>query len=104
MMLNFSFIHAADLHLDAPFKGIYGQDELVARELVQATYKSFDALVELCIQEEVDFLLIAGDVYNSQVRSLKGQLKFLEGIKKLASQDIQVFVVHGNMIQWAHNL
>jgi DNA repair exonuclease SbcCD nuclease subunit len=96
MMLNFSFIHAADLHLDAPFKGIYGQDELVARELVQATYKSFDALVELCIQEEVDFLLIAGDVYNSQVRSLKGQLKFLEGIKKLASQDIQVFVVHGN--------
>jgi DNA repair exonuclease SbcCD nuclease subunit len=96
MMLNFSFIHAADLHLDAPFKGIYGQDELVARELMQATYKSFDALVELCIQEEVDFLLIAGDVYNSQVRSLKGQLKFLEGVKRLARQDIQVFVVHGN--------
>ncbi|WP_457570780.1 metallophosphoesterase family protein [Desulfovulcanus sp.] len=95
-MSDFSFIHAADLHLDAPFKGIYGQDENIARELMQATFRAYDGLIDLCLKEDVDFLLIAGDVYNSQVRSLKGQLKFLEGVKRLAKQDIQVFVVHGN--------
>lgn len=95
-MVEFSFIHAADLHLDAPFKGIYGQDENIAQLLTQATFKAYDALIDLCLEEEVDFLLIAGDVYNSQVRSLKGQLKFLEGVKRLSEQNVQVFVVHGN--------
>jgi DNA repair exonuclease SbcCD nuclease subunit len=44
----------------------------------------------------VDFLLVAGDVYDAADRSLRAQLKFADGLKKLAVAGIRSFVCHGN--------
>lgn len=91
-----SFVHAADLHLDSPFTGISGIDPELGERLAKATFQAYEAVIELCMDEEVDFLLIAGDVYDSADKSLYAQVRFIEGLKKLETAGIQVFICHGN--------
>ena len=96
-MPKFRFIHAADLHLDSPFRGLkaFAPDN-VSSELRRATFDAYDNIISLCIQERVNALLIAGDVYDGADRSLGAQLKFVDGLKRLAAAGIRSFVCHGN--------
>ncbi|MGD0918027.1 MAG: DNA repair exonuclease [Thermodesulfobacteriota bacterium] len=95
-MKPFSFIHAADLHLDSPFKGITADNPAITDSVSSATFDAFNALIALCIQKQVEFLLIAGDVYDGADRSLRAQLRFRDGLDRLAKNEIDSFVVHGN--------
>ena len=95
-MQPFSFVHAADLHLDSPFEGIRAADPSIADHLRDATFKAFEQIIDLCIEKQVGFILIAGDVYDGADRSLRAQLKFRDGLARLAEEGIQSFVVHGN--------
>ena len=91
------FAHAADLHLDSPFKGLRAAaPSQVADALYAATFKAWDNIVELCIAEKVDALLVAGDIYDGADRSLRAQLKFVEGLRKLDEAGVRSFVCHGN--------
>jgi DNA repair exonuclease SbcCD nuclease subunit len=95
-MDSFRFVHAADLHIDSPFSGVGDADNRVATRLREATFEAFQNLVDLCINQKVDFLVIAGDVYDGADRSVRAQLRFRDGLSKLAGAGIQSFVVHGN--------
>ena len=95
-MKDFSFIHTADLHLDSPFSGLRQIDGEVAALLKDATLQAFDKVVDLALSNKVDFLLVAGDVYDSSDRSLRGQLRFAAGLRRLADAGIRSFVCHGN--------
>ncbi|MDG0866554.1 metallophosphoesterase family protein [Candidatus Lucifugimonas marina] len=95
-MDSFRFVHAADLHIDSPFAGVGDADNRVATRLREATYEAFQNLVDLCINQNADFLVIAGDVYDGADRSVRAQLRFRDGLSKLAEAGIQSFVVHGN--------
>ncbi len=91
------FIHAADLHLDSPFRGLRAQaPEHVADALYKATFEAYDNIVDLCVSQKVDALLVAGDVYDSADRSLRAQRKFVDGLEKLHASGIRSFVCHGN--------
>lgn len=92
----FSFVHAADLHLDSPFRGITAESQTVAETLRSATFDAYDSLITLCIERKVDFLVIAGDVYDGADRSLRAQLRFRDGLAQLAEHGIRAYVVHGN--------
>jgi DNA repair protein SbcD/Mre11 len=109
-MPAFSFVHAADLHLDSPFVGIGRLPEeqgQIVRALREATFEAFDAVIDLCLEREVDFLLVAGDVYDGADRSLRAQLRFRDGMQRLAERGIRAYVVHGNhdpLDGWSHAL
>lgn len=90
------FVHAADLHLDAPFQGIDASDPRLRESLVASTYEALGRIVTLCIEERVDFLVIAGDVYNSRDKSLRAQIGFQAACVRLAEAGIPVFVASGN--------
>ena len=91
------FVHAADLHLDSPFTGLKtAAPDNVANALYAATFTAYENIIDLCIDEHVDALLVAGDVYDSADRSLRAQLKFVEGLKRLDEEGIRSFVCHGN--------
>ena len=91
------FVHAADLHLDSPFTGLKAAaPDNVANALYDATFTAYENIIDLCIDERVDALLVAGDVYDSADRSLRAQLKFVEGLKRLDEAGIRSFVCHGN--------
>ncbi len=93
---SFRFVHAADLHIDSPFKGLRDVDERVAGRLQSATYDAFRNLIRLCIDEQAAFLVIAGDVYDSEDRGIRAQVRFRDGLAELADHGIETFVVHGN--------
>jgi len=90
------FVHAADLHLDAPFVGLREADEEVSARLREATFRAYDRVIDLCLKERVDFAVFAGDVFNSQDRSLRAQVRFLGGLSRLAQNGIPALVAHGN--------
>ena len=91
------FVHAADLHLDSPFKGLRdAAPEGIAGEISNATFRTYDNIIDLCIRERVDALLVAGDVYDGAERSLRAQRKFIEGLERLDEQGIRSFVCQGN--------
>ena len=91
-----TFVHTADLHLDAPFSGLSADDSRIGRELAEATYEAFRRVVSVCIERAVDFLVIAGDAYNSADKSLRAQLRFRTEMLRLAEAGIDVYLAHGN--------
>lgn len=93
---DFSFVHAADLHLDTPFKGISSTAPEIGAALREASLEAFDSLVEACLERRVAFLVIAGDVYDGAERGLRAQLRFKEGLARLSDAGIRTFVAHGN--------
>lgn len=86
----------ADLHLDTPFRGVHEIAPEIAAALREASLDAFDAIVNLCIEREAAFLLIAGDVYDGAERGLRAQLRFRDGLARLDEASIRSFVVHGN--------
>jgi DNA repair exonuclease SbcCD nuclease subunit len=95
-MSRIRFLHAADLHLDSPFKGLREVSPDVAQTLYKATFDAYDNIIDLCLNERVDALLVAGDVFDSADRSLRAQIKFTEGLRRLDQAGIRSFVCHGN--------
>lgn len=93
---DFCFVHAADLHLDTPFKGIGETEPAVAAALREASLEAFDNLVALCIERGAAFLAIAGDIYDGPDRGIRAQLRFRDGLARLSESGISTFVVHGN--------
>ncbi len=95
-MKLFSFVHTGDLHLDSPFKGISSVSNEISLRLREATFEAYDNIIDLCIDRGVDFLLIAGDVYDGAEKSLQAQLRFRQGLLRLDEAGIQTYVAHGN--------
>ena len=96
-MAKLRFVHAADLHLDSPFQGIRSEAPgYVAETLHRATFDAYENIISLCLGERVDVLLVAGDVYDGADRSLRAQLKFVDGLARLDKAGIRSFICHGN--------
>jgi DNA repair protein SbcD/Mre11 len=93
---QFTFIHTADLHLDSPFLGISNVDSELGERLAKSTFQTYDSIIDQCIERKVDFLLIAGDIYDSADKSLYAQIKFLDGLRRLSDFGISVYICHGN--------
>ena len=93
---RFSFLHAADLHLDTPFSGLAKAAPAVAELLRDASLASFDALVELALARRVAFVVIAGDLYDGPERGVRAQLRLRDGLRRLSEAAVPCFIVHGN--------
>jgi DNA repair protein SbcD/Mre11 len=91
------FVHTGDLHLDSPFLGI-GQaaPERVATALRDATLRSWDRIVGLALDQHVNAVFVAGDVFEGANRTLRAQIAFRDGLERLARERIPSFVVTGN--------
>jgi len=95
-MTSFRFLHAADIHLDSPLIGLASVEGRVAERIRTAPRAAFEALVERAIEDEVDFLVIAGDLYDGTWRDYKTGLFFAEQMGRLNQARIPVYVLHGN--------
>ncbi|MFY4774227.1 metallophosphoesterase family protein [Metabacillus sp. RGM 3146] len=95
-MQGLKFLHAADLHLDSPFSGLNKLPRPVFNRLKESTFAAFTNLITLAIREKVDFILLAGDLYDGEDRSLKAQLRIRKELLRLKEHYIDVFIIHGN--------
>jgi DNA repair exonuclease SbcCD nuclease subunit len=90
-------IHAADIHLDSPLQGL-GRlgDAGLATEVRAATRRAYDNLLQLCIDEKADLLVIAGDIYDGDWRSYETGEYFVRGLRVLRDSGIEVALLYGN--------
>lgn len=95
-MTTVTFIHAADLHLGAPFKGLRSIAPAWADVLLQAIPEAFRSVIETAIKEQVDFVVLAGDIFDNSHPSYADFSLFLSGLKQLQEAGIPVYFVTGN--------
>jgi DNA repair exonuclease SbcCD nuclease subunit len=90
------FLHAADLHLDSPLRGLARHDEAPVDALRGATREAFGNLVELAIEEKVDFVLLVGDLYDGTWQDFSTAIFLSKKLGELDRAGIRVFGVLGN--------
>ena len=90
------FIHAADIHLDSPLRGLEAYPGAPVERLRVATRQAFDRVVELCLEERVDFLVIAGDLFDTEVKDFNAALAVAEQLRKLDQEKSPVYLILGN--------
>ena len=90
------FIHAADIHLDSPLVGLAAYDGAPVDLLRGATRRALQGMVDLAEAEAVDFVVIAGDVYDGDWRDFNTGLFFVQQMARLRQRNIPVYVIHGN--------
>lgn len=90
------FIHAADVHIDSPLKGLEAHDGAPVDLLRGATRRAFENLVQLAIDENIDFLVIAGDLYDGDWKDYSTGLFFRGQLARLRDKGIQVYLIAGN--------
>lgn len=92
----FRFVHTADVHLDSPLRSLALRDPEIAEMIGNATRQAFERTVELCLVERVDALMIAGDLFDGNLRSMKTAIFFSGQMRRLVDAGIRVFIVRGN--------
>ena len=94
--MPFRFVHTADVHLDSPLQSLALRDPEIADLIGNATRQAFERTVDLCLEERVDSLLIAGDLYDGELRSMKTAVYFGAQMRRLTDAGIRVFIIRGN--------
>jgi exonuclease SbcD len=92
----FRFIHAADIHLDSPLRGLSAYQDAPAEQLRGATREALSQLVTAAIAEQVDFIVIAGDLYDGDWPDFNTGLFFCSEMGRLQRAGIPAFVLYGN--------
>jgi exonuclease SbcD len=94
--MRFSFIHAADLHIDSPLAGLGLKDKAVAERFAQAGRRAVEALIAETIRSEAKFLIVAGDIFDGDWRDVTTGLFFVRAIGELHRAGIPTIMVKGN--------
>jgi exonuclease SbcD len=92
-----TFLHAADIHLDSPLRGLsYYEGAPPIEEIRGATRQALDNLVNFALEEKVNFVLVAGDLYDGDWQDFKTGLYFANQMRNLGEAGIRVAVIRGN--------
>lgn len=94
--MAFRFVHAADIHLDSPLRSLALRDAELAALIGDATRSAFLATVRLCLAEQVDALLLSGDLYDGDQTSMKTARFLADQVDALDKAGIAVFIIRGN--------
>lgn len=92
--MNFSFLHAADLHLDSPLRGL--EVGAPAERIRGATRDALRNLVQLALAEQVSFVLLAGDLYDGDWRDWRTGHFLVQQLGELKRAGIPVIAISGN--------
>jgi exonuclease SbcD len=92
----FKFIHAADIHLDSPLRGLSRYESAPVETIRSACRRAFENLVDLAIEEKVAFVLLAGDLYDGDWKDYSTGIYLSRQIGRLSQHGIMVYAVAGN--------
>ena len=92
----FKFLHAADIHLDSPLKQLANYEGAPVEACRLATRHALENLVQLAIDEKVNFVVIVGDLTDGDWRDYQSALFFSNQMRLLRDANIKVFLIRGN--------
>jgi DNA repair protein SbcD/Mre11 len=94
--MAFRFVHAADIHLDSPLLSLDEYPGAPVEEIRLATRKALGKLVDFSVESEAAFVVIAGDLFDSEWRDCNTGLYFISEMKRLRDAGITVYIALGN--------
>ena len=92
----FTFLHAADIHLDSPLRGLSRYATAPVDAIRGASRRAFENLIQCAIDEKVAFVLLAGDIYDGDWKDYSTGIFLSQQIGKLKAHHIHVYAVAGN--------
>ena len=81
------FAHMADAHL-----GAFGKNP----PLRDLNLKAFEKAIEISIKENVDFILIAGDLFHNPIPDMEIVRQAVEILKRARNKGIRIYVIYGS--------
>jgi exonuclease SbcD len=90
------FLHAADVHLDSPLRGLRSKADAPIENIRSASRRALQNLVSLAIKEAVDFVVIAGDLFDGDRDNYDTSLFFVRQAAKLKEAGIPLLLIWGN--------
>jgi DNA repair exonuclease SbcCD nuclease subunit len=94
--MGIRFLHTADFHLGSPLRAVESASDQLAERLQRATHEALRQVVQVAIGEDVDFVVVAGDLYDQEARSVYANEFLVDQFARLDDVDIPCYVVHGN--------
>jgi DNA repair exonuclease SbcCD nuclease subunit len=91
-----TFLHAADIHLDSPLRGLERYEHAPVERIRGATRRAFERMIQLAVDRRVDFVLIAGDLYDGDWRDYNTGLHLVRELGRLRDANIPVYIISGN--------
>ena len=82
-MKKITFIHAADLHLDSPMTGLSHLPKKIFERIKESTFAALKTLTEAAIEQQVDFVILAGDLFDEEDRSVRAQTRLRKEMMRL---------------------
>ena len=96
MSKKLKFIHTADIHLGSILHVSKKANKTLFDMFNNAVYNSFQKLCDIAIEKQVDFMLISGDIYDREARSIRANSFFIEQCSRLGEHGIRVYAIGGN--------
>src|SRR5215467_6009033 len=90
------FVHAADLHLDSPLLTLSRQAPRQVERVKRAAREAFTRLIDLCIEHQVAFLVIAGDLYDHDCPNMQIAVFLRKELRRLEEKGIRCLIIKGN--------
>ncbi|MEF3047025.1 metallophosphoesterase family protein [Pseudotabrizicola sp. L79] len=94
--MAFRFVHTADVHLDSPLVSLALRDPALAAEVGVASRTALTRIVDLCLAQSVDALVIAGDLWDGSQTSAKTPRFLKQELTRLSDAGIRSFILRGN--------
>ncbi|MDW9928061.1 metallophosphoesterase family protein [Sinorhizobium meliloti] len=94
--MAYRFLHTADIHLDSPLKTLALRNPELSDLIGVATRRAFIRVVDLCLEERVDALVLAGDLYDGDQTSMKTARFLAEQLRRLHEAGVRTFIIRGN--------
>lgn len=102
-MEEIRFIHTADLHLDSPFLGLSHIPKKVFSRIQESTFIAFERVIDAALERAVDFIVVVGDLFDGEDRSIKAQARLRRQLERLNEAEITAFISYGNHDHLAGN-
>lgn len=90
------FLHAADVHLDSPLRGLRNKSAAPIESIRTASRRALENLVCLATSEKVDFVVIAGDLFDGDRDNYDTSHFFVKQAAKLREAGIPLLLIRGN--------
>ncbi len=97
------FIHCADIHLDTPLQGLAQYPGAPVTEIRNATRRAFERVLDAAVSERADFLVVAGDLYDTGLKSFESALFFNKQMARLKDAGIDVYLVGDTWSELCHS-
>ncbi|QDT12305.1 metallophosphoesterase family protein [Planctomycetes bacterium K23_9] len=89
-------LHAADIHLDSPLQKLSQYEDAPVQQIRDASRDALNNLTDLAIDQAVDLVVVAGDLYDGNWKETRTGMFFVKQATKLRDAGIPILVIRGN--------